>query len=141
MKTCPVCKARCFDDMEICYGCMHRFEEGEGSGAQEAGKPARHEARQVFGAVPDDESRPHGGTGPAEDAEGARPDQEGLPPLDAAGRQPSREVRHAADSDEATGPGEPDVISEIGVLEPVLGPIASAVLGNGYRLVLSIERA
>jgi hypothetical protein len=26
MKTCPVCKARCFDDMEICYGCLHRFE-------------------------------------------------------------------------------------------------------------------
>lgn len=27
MKQCPVCKARCFDDMEICYGCLHRFEE------------------------------------------------------------------------------------------------------------------
>lgn len=27
MKTCPVCKARCFDDMEICYGCMYRFED------------------------------------------------------------------------------------------------------------------
>lgn len=26
MKTCPICKARCFDDMAICYGCMHRFE-------------------------------------------------------------------------------------------------------------------
>ncbi|MEG0477097.1 MAG: hypothetical protein RR572_05460 [Raoultibacter sp.] len=26
MKTCPICKARCFDDMEICYGCMHQFE-------------------------------------------------------------------------------------------------------------------
>lgn len=27
MRTCPVCKARCFDDMEVCYGCMHRFSE------------------------------------------------------------------------------------------------------------------
>lgn len=26
MKTCPICKARCFDDMEVCFGCMHRFE-------------------------------------------------------------------------------------------------------------------
>lgn len=29
MKTCPVCHARCFDDMEVCYGCLHRFgDEG-----------------------------------------------------------------------------------------------------------------
>lgn len=27
MKNCPVCEARCFDDMEICYGCLHRFGE------------------------------------------------------------------------------------------------------------------
>lgn len=25
MKTCPICSARCFDDMNTCYGCMHRF--------------------------------------------------------------------------------------------------------------------
>ena len=25
MKICPVCKARSFSDMEICYACMHRF--------------------------------------------------------------------------------------------------------------------
>lgn len=25
MKVCPICKARCFDDMEKCYGCMHLF--------------------------------------------------------------------------------------------------------------------
>lgn len=29
MKTCPICKARCFEDMEICYGCMHRFMNKE----------------------------------------------------------------------------------------------------------------
>ena len=27
MKICPVCKARCFDDMQVCYGCMHRFDQ------------------------------------------------------------------------------------------------------------------
>lgn len=25
MKTCPVCGARCFDDMAVCYGCLHDF--------------------------------------------------------------------------------------------------------------------
>lgn len=27
MKSCPVCKATTFDDMEICFGCLHRFDE------------------------------------------------------------------------------------------------------------------
>lgn len=25
MKTCPICKSRCFEDMEVCFGCMHHF--------------------------------------------------------------------------------------------------------------------
>ena len=25
MKTCPVCQATLFDDMDVCYGCMHEF--------------------------------------------------------------------------------------------------------------------
>lgn len=25
MKVCPTCKARAFDDADICYGCMYRF--------------------------------------------------------------------------------------------------------------------
>ena len=28
MVECPVCKSMCFDDMEVCYGCMHRFDRG-----------------------------------------------------------------------------------------------------------------
>lgn len=28
MKVCPVCKGWAFDDQEVCYGCMHRFETG-----------------------------------------------------------------------------------------------------------------
>lgn len=27
MRECPVCKAIAFDDAEICYGCLYRFEE------------------------------------------------------------------------------------------------------------------
>jgi hypothetical protein len=29
MRTCPICQATCFDDMETCFGCMHRFEAGD----------------------------------------------------------------------------------------------------------------
>lgn len=29
MKTCPVCHARCFEDMDVCYGCLHRFGQGD----------------------------------------------------------------------------------------------------------------
>ena len=29
IKECPVCHARCFTDMEVCYGCLHSFTEEE----------------------------------------------------------------------------------------------------------------
>lgn len=38
MKICPVCEARCFDDMPTCYGCMHRFAEGEGYDPLDGGR-------------------------------------------------------------------------------------------------------
>lgn len=36
MKTCPVCGARCFDDMEVCYGCLHDFTREDASPAGQA---------------------------------------------------------------------------------------------------------
>ena len=27
VKECPVCHARCFADMEVCYGCLHSFKK------------------------------------------------------------------------------------------------------------------
>lgn len=27
LKTCPVCHSVCFSDMDICYGCLHRFSD------------------------------------------------------------------------------------------------------------------
>lgn len=39
MKTCPVCKSRLFDDMDICYGCMYRFEDKDKAAALLAGLP------------------------------------------------------------------------------------------------------
>ena len=29
MKICPVCKAACYDDMEMCFGCLHSFAREE----------------------------------------------------------------------------------------------------------------
>lgn len=31
MKSCPVCETFVFDDMEVCYGCMHCFSGDLGS--------------------------------------------------------------------------------------------------------------
>ncbi len=28
-KTCPVCGATCFADMEVCFGCLHQFSTDE----------------------------------------------------------------------------------------------------------------
>lgn len=135
MKTCPICKARCFDDMELCYGCMHRFEDAPDDapppiedivGVDElplrpamlrdapggrlrkgARKSPHREARHVFGAV--DEDVPlHGPI--AEDAS-----LRIRPPAHGVGAVPLR-------------------------LELSEGPVATASLGNGYRLVVTIER-
>ena len=29
MKVCPICKSRCFDDMDTCYGCLYNFDKQE----------------------------------------------------------------------------------------------------------------
>ncbi|MGI6105806.1 MAG: hypothetical protein ACOYD7_06440 [Raoultibacter sp.] len=31
MKTCPTCGSQCFKDMEVCFGCMHQFDERLGA--------------------------------------------------------------------------------------------------------------
>ena len=40
MKTCPVCKARCFDDMDTCFGCLQDFRRKGASGPLHAKPPA-----------------------------------------------------------------------------------------------------
>ncbi len=37
MKVCPVCKARVFDDMDTCYGCLYRFDSSRAGGAGKSG--------------------------------------------------------------------------------------------------------
>lgn len=54
MKTCPVCKSLCFDDMPVCYGCMHDFERDVLDEPEEAVEPAASRM-----AVPAKESNRH----------------------------------------------------------------------------------
>lgn len=39
MKTCPVCKANCFDDMDVCFGCLHDFSRQGPASPQHARPP------------------------------------------------------------------------------------------------------
>ena len=47
MKTCPVCQAVAFDDAAVCYGCLHRFGEGDGAIAFAGDESARAHAAQM----------------------------------------------------------------------------------------------
>lgn len=44
MKTCPVCQATLFDDMDVCYGCMHEFTSNPDE--REASKEAPLQAQK-----------------------------------------------------------------------------------------------
>lgn len=65
MKQCPVCQSFVFDDIDTCYGCMHRFsmperdtssEQGEGSVSQFI--PAEQAVLEERYDVSEDESNP-----------------------------------------------------------------------------------
>jgi hypothetical protein len=134
MKTCPICKARCFDDMELCYGCMHRFEDAPED------VPVPLEDTVGIGELP---LRPG-----ARDASGAHPRKE-------ARKDPRREARHVFGAVDEGTPLQSHPIGDASArirkpahgmgeaplrLELSEGPVASASLGNGYRLVVSVER-
>lgn len=39
VKTCPVCGARCFSDMDICYNCLHSFAHDKAGNKGSFSKP------------------------------------------------------------------------------------------------------
>lgn len=48
MKECPVCSARCFDDMEVCYGCLFDFSrEDDSPGGQLAAFSCEQEVEEA----------------------------------------------------------------------------------------------
>lgn len=62
MKVCPVCKATSFKDMDVCFGCMHRFgepdesdfERGDGAPVPGVEAPALRESGSATDAAPDE---------------------------------------------------------------------------------------
>ena len=160
MKTCPICKARCFDDMEICYGCMHRFSEDAASQMRAEDAVDVKEMPLQPGRIRDAE--PAGGH-PAQtddvDVGGGKP-LRGMHAADAPGsrrqmarKDPSR-VFGAVDNadleperthfgnDIPFAPPDGARMPEAGGDNPLalaVGPLVSVALGNGYRLVVSVE--
>ncbi len=43
IKECPVCHARCFADMDVCYNCLHSFRQEEQQGFDAAAPRGRKE--------------------------------------------------------------------------------------------------
>ena len=141
MKTCPICKARCFDDMEICYGCMHPFGQVPGeSVAAENETPHADERAPVPDASCDAEPR---NEACEEQAKTKRPKKEAPRVFGALGEDEATQTETwMLDADEAhhamrSFPGEDGAAPRLKLVE---GPMAMASLGNGYRLVLAIER-
>lgn len=92
MKACPVCHARTFDDADVCYGCMHRYE-GQQPGSSAAADDAAWE--------PDDGLRPSISVGTAPPTSSKRdacaPRQEGGPHAEHASFPQRAPVRRRGD--------------------------------------------
>ena len=112
MKECPVCKARCFDDMDVCYGCLHRFcddEEREPSLHEEMSAAlANSKMLQQFSFG----RRSDVGRAPAEEGESRVGDACEPAPASAPGRPSASESESGRSS--VSGPGRP--------LEPAFEP-------------------
>lgn len=67
VKTCPVCGARCFSDMDTCYNCLHSFVHDE---AKPEGAPQCRNGRFMTSTY-DTERRPALDSKPLRGEEGA----------------------------------------------------------------------
>ena len=134
MKICPICKARCFDDMEICYGCMHQFDlveangetSGKSSGPDDVPLPPQpsEATKEPVGYVPVKQKPAHR----------EPPRVFGATEVEETMREPWTRGEEAPS---AYARADTAVLPQI---EPMVGRLAVAALGNGYRLVVSIER-
>ncbi len=155
MKSCPVCKARCFDDMEICYGCMHRFEQEEGNGDVPIGKEAAPAGQVVEQVATEQASADAAAMSPGTVAASAgmvdaQMDATSAPAGVKAnvatppnGSAPNDGVPPNDDASNNDAPANGEFIKAGFAplcFEPAIGVLATASLGNGYRLVLSIDK-
>lgn len=131
MKVCPVCKATCFKDMDVCFGCMHRFgepeesdfERGDDASVLVAGPSVFQESRLVSNALPDRGALPQvpGVSGALSGSDG---EDAGAQASSSCGLRPPADV----------GSGSVSVpLAE----EPVVLPVT----GGGFDLVISIRPA
>ena len=95
MKVCPVCKARVFDDMDTCYGCLYRFDSPD--------------AEEAHGGVFEPEE-PSDSSGRARDSAEAEEKKKGARPVD---------VRQEGKAD--TKPAARDLVLHIAVPEGAAG--------------------
>lgn len=140
MKTCPICKARCFDDMGICYGCLYRFDRQE---AESVAVPVVEDADPdeptvPFTPVSDSSCRcADGCNGQAQAAAGASGE---LPSLSLSLDDAKGALDGAASFRlNRVGPVSPE---QAGVPVTLNIPFASPgwdLSGEGYRLVLDVR--
>lgn len=88
VKTCPVCHARLFADMDTCFNCMYRFGSNP---ALEAKAAERAQAQPMHGAAEGPPSEE--GSQPSEPLDGVQPPKAAA----SGGRLPAQERAVAAD--------------------------------------------
>ncbi len=142
MKECPICKAWCFDDMDVCYGCMHHFDaQGSGMSADPSSAAASTSegATEVMEAVAPRE--PFAGAVPFVE----RPDEgrgcsaEGLCSVDSSADGVAH-ARHAAKVDLPKQPTMPDgfqVMDRIPLDVPVVS--GTCTQSARFQVVVSLQ--
>lgn len=109
MKTCPICKAKVFEDMDVCYGCLHSFKE---NGA--------NPSRPTFKESEPDGGRPSLGQG-------------------RAGRNQSVIKEDDASRRQVTAPLVPVNSMSVKTEPEGAVPLLAGDLPEGYRLVIRLE--
>lgn len=125
MKVCPVCGSRCFDDMDVCYGCLHDFmREGPSPISQAVESACESEVEEavlpvsigdnVFGIEAETASL-------ASVEDRLRKENAGATPARIARARDARKSTH--------------------IVVPLDGCTSSPVLTQEFRLVISLEPA
>ena len=131
MKVCPVCNATSFKDMDVCFGCMHRFGEPEESDFERDGDHpvlvAGHSVLRETGAVTD--------TAPDGDGFSQEPGTSSV--LSGSSSEGAgAKMASPLGSRLSAGVGSGMVAASVAE-EPVVLPVA----GGGFDLVISIRPA
>lgn len=125
MKVCPVCGSRCFDDMDVCYGCLHDFmREGASPVSQAIESACESEVEEAV--LPTSTSDDVSDVGVEAISLASA---EGLVRKESAGATPAR-IARARDARKSTH-----------IVVPLDGCTSSPVLTQEFRLIISLEPA